>query len=193
MTASSTLQLDDRALVQPAATQPWPGISSRRGAEARWFVLHTRYNQEKKVAEQLAARGVEHFLPLTQHTRRYGRRRMQVELPLFSGYIFLLGSPQDAYEQDRTRRLVQIIEVRDQLRLEWELSNIRMALECGVDLSPYRHLHEGVRVRVTEGPFEGLEGVIEDCTRPDRLILQVEMLGRSVAVELHGAALETLE
>jgi transcription antitermination factor NusG len=50
-----------------------------------------------------------------------------------------------------------------------------------------------VRVRVTEGPFEGLEGVIEDCTRPDRLILQVEMLGRSVAVELHGAALETLE
>lgn len=180
-------------LVQTEVAEWAPARSGKRLPERRWFVLHTRGNQEKKVAEQLSARHVEHFLPVTRHDRQYGRRREQVELPLFTGYVFLFGFPQDAYEQDRARRLVQIIEVRNQKRLDWELANIRQALERGADLSPHRHLREGVRVRVHRGPFEGLEGMIEDRTHRNRLVMQVDMLGRSVALELDGDVLESLD
>ena len=115
------------------------------------------------------------------------------ELPLFDGYVFLYGPIEEAYETDRSGRIVQIIHVSDQSGLERELANIRLAMQCGAKLDPYPYLREGVRACVRSGPLRGLEGVIESRTACNRLILQVQILGRATAIELDGAALEPLE
>src|SRR5439155_14497626 len=56
-------------------------------AEPRWYAAYTRANHEKHVAVHLDSRGVEHFLPLYCSTRRWKDRRVQLELPLFPGYV----------------------------------------------------------------------------------------------------------
>jgi transcription antitermination factor NusG len=159
-------------------------------ANGLWYVLHTKSRQEKILANELGARGVEYFLPLVKRPRFYGTRKAVVEEPLFPGYVFLFGDVDQAYVADRTKRVASIIHVADQRGLEWELKNIRLALSQEAPLDPYPHLTKGVRVEVRSGPFRGLQGLIEDKGKDTRLILRVEVLGRSVSLEIEGALLE---
>jgi transcriptional antiterminator NusG len=161
-------------------------------AQGLWYVLHTKSRQEKILANELAARSVEHYLPLIKRPRFYGNRKATVEEPLFPGYVFLLGDVDQAYLADRTKRVANIIHVPDQRKFQWELDNIRLALSHDAPLDPYPDLIRGVRVEVRSGPFQGLQGVIEDKGKDARLILQVDVLGRAVSLEIHGALLEPL-
>jgi len=162
-------------------------------ADARWHVLHTLARQEKALAKDLAARGVEHYLPLQASVRYYGRRKLTSELPVFPGYLFLRGSLDDAYQADRTKRVAKIIEVSDQKRLETELAQIRRALEAGMVLMPYSKMTIGTRVEVSAGPLRGMIGEVEDQVRPDRLILRVKTLGQAVSLDIEAALLERLD
>lgn len=160
--------------------------------DARWHVLHTLARQEKALAKDLAARGIEHYLPLQASVRYYGRRKLTSELPVFPSYLFLRGSLDDAYQADRTKRVAKIIEVSDQKRLETELAQIRRALEAGVILMPYAKMTIGTRVEVSSGPLRGMIGEVEDQVRPDRLILRVKTLGQAVSLDIEAALLERL-
>lgn len=136
---------------------------------------------------------VTHYLPLVRRQRVYGARKAVVEEPLFAGYVFLFGSADQAYQADRTKRVANIIRVTDQRRLEWELTNIKLALSHNAPLDPYPHLVKGVRVEVRSGPFQGLQGIIEDRAKNSRLILQVDVLGSAVTLEIHGAMVEPVD
>lgn len=166
----------------------WPGAEP--GA---WYVLRTRSRQEKILANGLQARGVGHYLPMVTCTKMYGGRKAKVEVPLFPGYLFVHGEPDDAFAADRSGRVAQIISVTDQRRLDRELHSIYLALEVNATLDPYPYLATGVRVEVTDGPLRGVRGVVADRTRPTRLILQIEMLGQAVAVEIDGASLSVID
>src|SRR5690349_16465307 len=56
---------------------------------AHWYAAYTCAQHEKRVAAELGMRGLEHFLPLYSSVRRWKDRRVQLELPLFPGYIFV--------------------------------------------------------------------------------------------------------
>lgn len=158
-----------------------------------WFVLHTRSRQEKALADDLSARGITHYLPLVNRIKYWGKRKTVVDEPLFPGYLFLRGRIDDAYIADRTRHVAAIIPVSDQQRLLWELKNLWQALRHKAPLDPYSYLKKGVRVEVTSGPLRGLQGLIEARTSVERLILAVDILGRAVSIELHGAMVEPLD
>jgi transcription antitermination factor NusG len=162
-------------------------------APGEWLLLHTRSRQEKAVAEALDARGIRYFLPLATHQRTYGHRKAQVDLPLFPGYVFLRGSLDEAYEADRTSRVAQIIRVQDQRKLTWELRNLAIALAEKVPLDPFPFLQRGVLVEVRSGPLKGLQGVVESREKRDRLILQVEILGRATSMEIDAALLQVVD
>ena len=162
-------------------------------AEARWWVLHTRSHQEKAVADTCAAQRINFFLPMLTHVRVYDHRKIHVEMPMFPGYVFLHASVDETYEADRTHRVAKIIRVDDQARLEWELANIRKALSCSAPLNPYPYLRVGIRAEVRSGPLKGLQGMIESRTQANRLLLQVDLLGRALSVEVDGLQLDPLE
>lgn len=161
-------------------------------APGQWHLLHTKSRQEKALAETLAGMGIRFFLPLVMQQRTYGRRKAKVEMPLFPGYLFLRGSLDEAYQADRTTRVAQIIRVADQRKIAWELMNLAKALEHEVDLDPYPYLTRGLRVEVRAGPLKGLQGIIEDRTKRDRLLLQVDVLGKATSLEIDGALLEPI-
>src|SRR5579862_8681518 len=157
----------------------------------RWFVLHTRSRQEKALADELRKRGTRCFLPLKDQVAFYGRRKVINELPIFSGYLFLLGTVEQAYSADRTGRVARIISVFDQTRLNWELHNLQIALRRRAYLDLYSHLSTGMKVEVRSGPFRGLQGVVENRSdKRNRLILQVGALGVGASLEIDGSILD---
>jgi transcription antitermination factor NusG len=162
-------------------------------AAGRWFVLHVKSRQEKAVAEVLATMGVAHFLPLLPMVRFYGSRKITVRLPMFPCYLFLRGSIEQAYEIDRTKRVANILPVANQNQMDWELRNIALALDHQVPLDPFPYLRKGLRAEVTAGPLRGLQGLIEDRLKGDRLVLQVETLGRAVSIEVDASLVQVVE
>ena len=157
-----------------------------------WHVLHTKSRQEKVVAADLAAMGIAYYLPLVRQVRYYGRRKARVAMPLFPGYVFLRGSLEQVYAADRTRRIANIISVNAQDQLDWELKNLHLALTKDAELTPFPFLKKGVRVEVRSGPFRGLQGVIEGRASANRLILQVDLLGRAVSLEIDPTLLDPI-
>jgi transcription antitermination factor NusG len=160
---------------------------------SRWIVLHTRSRQEKAVSELLEANGVETFLPLVNKVRFYGHRKRSVELPLFPSYLFLWGPLEAIYPAIASKRAVGAVRTENQDALDRELLNLRIALESGAGLDPYPFLERGRPVRVTAGPFKGIEGVVEDRRSIDRLVLQIHTLGRATALEIDPSILEPLD
>jgi len=162
-------------------------------AGERWHVLHTRSRQEKVVAQMLGAAGINHYLPLIRKVAYHGGRRRRVELPLFSSYVFLFGPLEAVYFAIESRRVVRSIAAPDQGRLENELQQIRTALSGGAVLDPYPFLTRGRLVRVSSGPFRGLEGLVEERLKQDRLILQVNTLGQAASLEIDAGLLEPVD
>ena len=68
-----------------------------------------------------------------------------------------------------------------------------LALDQKVPLDPFPYLRKGVRVEVTSGPLQGLQGVVEDRNKRDRLILQVNILGQANSLEIDSALLVLIE
>lgn len=165
----------------------------RRGAEFRWHVLHSKSRQERVLASVLTGMGIDCFLPLRKETHVHRGRRVQVQQPVFPGYVFLWGDVDEAYAADRTRRVAHVIRVNDQDRIEWELANLHCALVTQAPLEPFPALQVGVRARVRTGPFEGLEGVVASRIRPERLVLQVWTLGTATSLDIGGELLEVLD
>jgi len=137
--------------------------------------------------------GIACYLPLRRETHLHGGRRVPVEQPVFPGYVFLWGDRDQAFAADRTKRVAHLIGVNDQERLEWELTNLHRALASQAPLEPFPALQVGVRARVGAGPFAGIEGFVASRIRPERLVLQVRMLGTATSLEIGGEFLELLD
>ena len=178
--------------IEVVAVGPWSG-SKPAIPTPLWHVLHTRARQEKVLAKTLFAAGIEHFLPLVNRVSFRGRQKCIIQEPLFASYLFLHGSVEETYFAIATKRVANAICVTDQQRFVQELKQIRLALDNQARLSPSRYLEVGRRVRVVSGPFGGIEGLIEDRSKIDRLVLQIAALGRATSLEIDADLLELVE
>jgi transcriptional antiterminator RfaH len=162
------------------------------GLERRWWALYTKPRQEKSLARELFGYEVPFFLPLVPKRVIYRGRRIQSLLPLFSGYLFLFGSDEERLRAISTNRISQLLTVHDADELVRDLRSIHHLLESDAPLTLENRLHPGRRVRVTSGPFMGLEGTIEACKSGYRLIVGVQLLQRGVSLEIDDACIEAL-
>jgi transcription termination/antitermination protein NusG len=162
-----------------------------------WYVVHTHSRQEAKVEWGLQARGVEVFLPrITVRSRRRDRCQLR-EVALFPGYLFVYTdlSPVLYGEIIRHRHVVRILGSKGsctQVPAE-TVTSIQSILNSGKPFYPWPGLVPGRRVQVMAGPLAGAVGTIRRL-KPgkQRLVVGVELLGQSVAVDLEEESVETL-
>src|SRR2546423_11025939 len=109
----------------PAQAADHPLLARASLPDCAWFVLHTKSRQEKILSQDLGSRDIRSFVPLVQKAKYYGKRKRITEEPLFPGYVFLLGTLEQAYSADRTKRVANIIKVSNQDRIDWELVNLQ--------------------------------------------------------------------
>jgi transcription antitermination factor NusG len=160
--------------------------------EPRWYAAYTSANHEKRVAEQLVARTVEHFLPLYHSVRRWKDRRVELDMPLFPGYVFVRIASRDRLQVLKTPGVATIVGFNGQLSAlaDAEIEGLKKGLVCGVRAEPHPFLNVGRRVRVKAGPLEGLEGIIIRRKNRIRLVISFDLIHRAAAVEVEAADLE---
>jgi transcription antitermination factor NusG len=170
-----------------------PPIGVTMSEDSAWWALYTRHQHEKTVAEILSAKGFEVFLPLYESMRRWKDRTKQLSLPLFPGYVFVRGELDRRLQIITTPGVHMILSRGDKLAIipEAEIQAIRMAVEGPNKVEPHPFLECGQRVRVKQGPLEGVEGILVRKKNLYRLVLSVDMLAQSTAVEIDAADVES--
>jgi transcription antitermination factor NusG len=155
-----------------------------------WSAVYTRARWEKKVYERLCARGVQCYLPLCKSRRRWSDRIVELHMPLFPSYLFVQIEPQ-------SESIYTVADTPGVVRLVGQIGNHRpvaipedqiMAIKRIVQACANVDLHDGFKigdkVRVVTGPLAGIEGVVEQRGRRNRLFVGVDGIDRSVVVEI---------
>jgi transcription termination/antitermination protein NusG len=162
--------------------------------EVHWYAAHIRSRHEKRVAEQLVEKSVDFFLPLYQAQHRWKDRLARVDLPLFPGYLFV---------QISLRERLRVLEVPGVVRLvsnrgepvpldDAEIKILQQGLNQKVKASPHPYLKLGTRVRVKTGALAGLEGILIRLKDSYRVVISLDLIMKSIAVEISAADVEQL-
>ena len=171
-----------------------PTIDTNSCGDQSWWAIYTRHQHEKTVAEMLSTKGFEVFLPLYESMRRWKDRSKLLTLPLFPCYVFLKGTLERKLQVVSTPGVHMILYRGDEvatIRAE-EMAAIQTAVEGRLRVEPHPFLKCGQRVRVLRGAMEGVEGILTRKKNLFRLILSVDMLAQSVAVEVNAADVEPI-
>jgi transcription antitermination factor NusG len=162
--------------------------------ESQWFAAYTRANHERTVAHQLADRGVENFLPQYESARRWKDRTVRLQLPLFPGYVFVHLPVQERLRVQQVPGVVHLVSsgATPIAVPEQEVHQIREVLTRGLRAEPHPFLRAGRHVRVRSGPLAGLDGIVVRKKNRLRFVVSVELILKSVAVEVDEADLEAV-
>jgi transcription antitermination factor NusG len=155
-------------------------------SERHWYAAYTRANHEKRVAAELHARDVEYFLPLYMSSRRWSDRTLRLDLPLFPGYVFLRVALREKLRVLQIPSVVRFVGFSGQPTplSDDEMEALRTGLTKQLKAEPHPYLTVGRRVRVANGPLKGLEGIIVKRKNRCRLVISLDLIMRSVAVEI---------
>jgi transcription antitermination factor NusG len=163
----------------------WEREGPTTDADRRWWCLHTKPRQEKAAARHLRSRRVPHYLPqVVREDRTPGGRKIRSVIPLFPGYLFLLGDEHHRLEAFKGNQLVNVLQVADQEGLTRDLRQIYRMLSSGLPVVPELTFPVGTRVRIAGGPLAGLVGHVVRRGKRDQFVAVVEFLGRGAMIEL---------
>jgi len=154
----------------------------------QWFAVQTRYRYEQRVANDLAAKGIENYLPVLREVHDWKDRKKQLELPAFGGYLFT------RFETSQRNR-VRVLETTGVVRLlghqgeleavpDGEIESLRRSLESGAPCTRHPYLADGTLLRIERGPLSGLEGRLVRTANALRLVVCVASVGQAIAVEV---------
>lgn len=159
-----------------------------------WYALQVWSRKEAYVLAHLKGQGYESFLPTRRIQKKWSDRRIELEQPLFPGYLFCRFNFQNRRPLVMIPGVVQIVGYNRQAIPvdENEIKAIQALVASGVPNQPCPYLEIGEQVRIESGPLRGLEGILVEFKGDQRLILSVTLLQRSVAVELDYASVISL-
>ena len=165
--------------------------------ERHWYALYVRSRAEKKVVTQLEDIGVEVFLPLVTKIKQWSDRKKKIEEPLFKSYVFVHSTP---------KQHVSILNVYGVLKFvtfEHEAvvvpDNQIVAIKRYLDNFDEKEreltnaeLQVGDMVRITNGPMQGLKGILHSVKDKRQLIVYIEAVGQYLPISIPRAKVERL-
>ena len=165
-----------------------------QAAEHNWYAVYTSPCHEKQVAEHLAIREIEHYLPLYQLSRRWkDGRRVTLQAPLFPSYLFVHAAHQHRGKILGVPGILSIVGTsRGATPLPTaEIESLRNGLHLH-NATPHPFLTVGERARIRSGSLAGMEGIVLRHKNSTRIVLTLELIMKSIAVEVDVADIEPL-
>lgn len=152
----------------------------------RWYALQSRTRWESSTATLLSSKGYQTFLPTSKTLKRERGRWMELEAPLFPGYVFCRF---DAHNRLPILVTPGVIAVVGRGRIpvpveDSEIKAIQSAISTGLRVEPWPYLEVGQLVRIEGGALCGVEGILTGFKGTRRIVLSVSLLRRSVALEI---------
>jgi transcription termination/antitermination protein NusG len=159
-----------------------------------WFAAYTAPRHEKAVARHFEVRNVEHFLPLFRAERRWKNGcKVAVEFPVFPSYLFVHTSQRESSRLlDVPGVLAFVGQGRRALAIpDAEMDLLRRELPLR-KFEPYPYLTAGCKVRIAAGPLAGACGVLLRKKNNLRVVLSIDLIRQSVAVEVAANEIEPI-
>src|SRR5450631_475260 len=170
-------------LLQEGAAFAQPAVAAD---ESSWFAVQTKPRHEKRVAAELAEKGITVFLPLVSALHQWTDRRREVRLPLFTNYTFVrIGG-----ERNRRVSVLQTNGVVGFVGMQGrpvpipdeQIHAVQTILREGIPFSLHPFLNVGRKVRIRGGCLDGIQGVILALNGDQSLIVSIESIQGSLAV-----------
>lgn len=159
-----------------------------------WYAVHTRHQHERAAARILEYKGFEVLLPLYKSRRRWCDRVKDISIPLFPGYVFVNAGIERWLPILTTPGVSSIVSCGDRpAAIPFsEIEAVRRIVESPLRVEPHPFLKSGDWVRVKYGPIAGVEGILLRKKNIARLVLSVNMLGKSASVEVDATHVERM-
>ncbi len=174
---------------------------------ARWYIVHSYSNFEKKVAEAirekaeqtgLAEKFEEILVPTEKVVEVRRGRKIDTERKFFPGYVLVkVDLTDEAYHLIKNTPKVTGFLGADNKPMpipDSEAERILQQVQEGIDRpKPSVHFDIGEQVRVADGPFASFNGTVEEVDEERaRLKVAVSIFGRATPVELEYGQVEKL-
>lgn len=151
-----------------------------------WFALQTRPKKEKRIELLLREKDYECFAPMRRLKRKWSDRTVEVDFPLFPGYLFCRFSPTVLGKAISTQGVIRIVGFGGkpaEVAVE-EIEALRLLTQSDLLREPWKYLPHGTLVLVETGPMAGAQGFIHADGNRRQLVISVTLLQRSIAVHL---------
>ncbi len=154
-----------------------------------WYALHVLAHAEFVVEDALIGYGIETFLPTWSEKTEWSDRTKITIRPLFPGYLF--ANCEGAAPRREILRIAGIITVlpnnlSPQAVDAEQIENVRRALATRLRASPCPYITGDV-VLIDKGPLAGVKGIVQRTKGGTEVIIRIEMLRRSVCVQVDAA------
>jgi len=161
-------------------------------SQVRWYATYVCSRHEKQVLSQLQERNISCFLPVYRSVRRWKDRRKELELVLFPGYVFVHIDLKDRLRVLQLPSVVRFVSFNGHPAplQDSEIEVLAKGLASGIRAEPHPYLKAGHRVRVRSGPLAGAQGILVRRKDKFRVVLSIDLIMRSVAVEVDEADIE---
>jgi len=161
-----------------------------------WYAVQTRARHEKAVASRLCQKGVTVFFPTVTEVHRWSDRKKNVELPLFSCYLFakLVAGNED---RQKVLRIDSVLGFAGDPGYgtpipDEQIEAVRTLVDERLPYTCHPFLKAGQRVRIRSGALDGLEGVLVSRRGDRKLIISVDAMQRSLAIQIDGYHVEPI-
>ena len=181
-----------------ASGSSFPGEALASTAERlpveRWYAVSVRPRYEKLATRHLEHQGVNCFLPVYRSVRRWKDRRKELDMALFPGYVFVNLNARDRLGVLQAPGVLRFVTFQGQPAAvpDCEIRALESSMFAGVRPQPHPYLSKGRKVRVKSGPLVDAEGIMIRRKEGFRLVLSIELIMRSVILEVDEADVEPL-
>lgn len=163
-----------------------------------WYAVHTKSRHEDKATILLIQKSIETFLPKMEVWSKRKDRKKRIEIPLFSGYLFV------NIDDLTNERKVDVLRTHGVVRIlgkpnshipvpvpDAQIEAIQRIIESKVEIQACMYPNVGEKARIVDGPFKGIEGVVlKSDLKKNLFVVSIDLLQRSVAIHLEGFQIE---
>lgn len=164
--------------------------------QKKWYVLQTKPRNEKLVLRQIEQKEIEIFVPFVEKIRMWSDRKKKIQVPLFSGYVFIHGN-----EEERLRAITNtsgalrylFFEKRPAIVSDREIELIKEIIDGPEKISiEDKNIKKGDLIEVTFGVFKGMKGYVNEVRGNYKLTVNLEELSYSFSIILNSNEVKLL-
>ena len=149
-----------------------------------WHAVQVRTNHEKRVAQHLASRSLEHYLPTYLERSEWTDRAVILERPLFPGYVFIRFVAGERIAVLSTPGILHLLGKGTIGTIPClEIERIQAALAQGYLLQPHPIIATGMRIRIKNGVFAGVEGSVTEIRHNCKVVLALSGVDQFFSLE----------
>jgi transcription antitermination factor NusG len=154
--------------------------------QKNWFALYLKPQHEFKAKVELEKLSIQNYLPIVTKLKQWSDRKKKIDEPLLKGYIFIFADEKERLNSLENRCVVKCVSDhgRPAKIPEWQITNLKNMLSNEGDFMVLEELVKGSSVEIVEGPFKGVQGVVQQTETHNQLAVTIELLNRSVMVHL---------